>query len=119
MRQSPSVRPVLVRQDTDSTNSTRESTSASCAVVRTNRPAATVVFFTRRRMHRTLKIFQLNVQKQRAVQQSVMNDEELQDYAVLALSEPYVFCKQDKILNVPHSHSHWTKVLPTCRHDGW
>jgi hypothetical protein len=38
---------------------------------------------------RTLKILQLNVRKRREVQQSLLNDEELKDYAVLAVSEPY------------------------------
>ncbi len=58
---------------------------------RTSRVTVPVVSSTRRRMHRTLKINQLNVRKQRSVQQSVMNDDELHDFAVLALSEPYSF----------------------------
>ena len=69
-------------------------------------------------MHRTLKIYQLNVRKQRLVEQSVMNDGELQDFAVLALSEPYSFREGNQVRTVPLGHSGWTKLLPTCQREG-
>jgi hypothetical protein len=40
-------------------------------------------------MDRTLQILQLNVRKMDMVQQSLLNDESLKDFSVLAISEPY------------------------------
>ena len=47
-----------------------------------------------------------------------MNDDELQDFAVLALSEPYSFREGHQVRTVPLSHSGWTKLVPTCQRDG-
>ena len=69
-------------------------------------------------MHKTLKVFQLNVQKQRTVQHSVMNDNDLKDFSILALSEPRSFPKDGKVVTVPLGHRHWTKLLRTCQHEG-
>jgi len=52
-------------------------------------------------MHNTLQVFQLNIRKQSTVQQSVMNDEELKEFGVLALSEPYVRRKDGMLSTVP------------------
>jgi hypothetical protein len=41
-------------------------------------------------MSRSLRFLQLNVQKRRNVQHSVMNDVNLKEYAALMISEPYV-----------------------------
>jgi hypothetical protein len=38
---------------------------------------------------RTLQILQLNVRKMDIVQQSLLNDESLKDFSVLAISEPH------------------------------
>ena len=40
-------------------------------------------------MDKTLQILQLNVRKMDMVQQSLLNDESLKDFSVLAISEPY------------------------------
>jgi hypothetical protein len=41
-------------------------------------------------MSRLLRFLQLNAQKQRNVQLSMMNDVSLKDYAALIISEPHV-----------------------------
>ncbi len=64
-------------------------------------------------MYRTLKVFQLNVRKQQEVQQSVMNDNQLQDFSVIALSEPHSFTREDKVMTVPLGHTYWSKMIPT------
>jgi hypothetical protein len=57
-------------------------------------------------IHRTLKIFQLNLRKKREVQQSVMNDDQLQDFGILALCEPYAFSLDDRVITVLLAHTH-------------
>jgi hypothetical protein len=69
-------------------------------------------------MCKTLKVFQLNLRKQREVQQSVMNDDQLQDFAILALSEPYAFLKEDRVITAPIAHVYWTKMIPTSQRAG-
>lgn len=69
-------------------------------------------------MSRLLKIFSLNVGKQRAVQHSVMNDTGLQDFGAIALSEPSCFIKEGKIVTVPLCHPYWTKMTPTSAREG-
>jgi hypothetical protein len=59
--------------------------------------------------HGTLQILQLNVHKRREVQQSLLNDEGLKDYAVLAISEPYARTIDGSMVTVPMGHYNWTK----------
>lgn len=82
-----------------------------------NRGVAIVECCTLLDMHRTMKIYQLNVQKQRAVQHSVMNDDDLEQYAALALSEPYCFRKDEEVVTVPLGHANWTKMIPNTQHE--
>ena len=71
-------------------------------------------------MHRDLRIFQLNVRKRDTVQLGVMNDADLSDYAVLALTEPYARLVEGTIVTTPMSHSNWTKMVPSVANpDGW
>ncbi|EAQ86297.1 hypothetical protein CHGG_07550 [Chaetomium globosum CBS 148.51] len=65
----------------------------------------------------TLKILQLNVRKRREVQQSLLNDEGLKDFAVLAISEPYARLIEGSVTTVPMSHHNWTKLIPTTRRE--
>jgi hypothetical protein len=60
-------------------------------------------------MDRTLQILQLNVRKIDIVQQSLLNDESLKDFTVLAISEPHSWTIQ---------HHNWTKMISTTHHDG-
>ncbi|KJZ68744.1 hypothetical protein HIM_11864 [Hirsutella minnesotensis 3608] len=87
--------------------------NASCAADRTNRSAGTVVCGTSTPMHKTLSILQLNVQKREPVQQSLMNDEDLKDYGVLAVSEPYARMIDGKVVTSPLVHKNWTRIVPT------
>jgi hypothetical protein len=78
--------------------------SAQRAVDHTTRLAASVGFSTRRPMSRAMKFLQLNLQKQRNVQHSVMNDETLKGYAALVISEPYVVEMNGKVTISPMGH---------------
>jgi hypothetical protein len=69
-------------------------------------------------MYKTLKIFQLNLRRQREVQQSVMNDDQLRDFGILALSEPYAFLLEDRVIIVPLAHTYWTKMIPISQREG-
>lgn len=64
-------------------------------------------------MHSLLRILQLNVRKQQPVQLSLMNDPDLQDYAVVAVTEPYARSVNGVIMTSPAGHSNWTKMIPT------
>ena len=78
-------------RDIATANLERRSPSVAHAADHTSRPAVRVEFSIPPRMHNTPKIFQLNVQEQRAVQHSVINDNILQKFAALALSGSYCF----------------------------
>jgi hypothetical protein len=54
--------------------------------------------------HGTLQILQLNVHKRSEVQQSLLNDEGLKDYTVLAISEPYARTIGGSVATVPRGH---------------
>ena len=62
--------------------------SAFHAVALTDRSAGIVGSSTRHAMNKTLRVMQLNVRKQGAVYDSLMNDEETQDAVALAIQEP-------------------------------
>ena len=64
-------------------------------------------------MDRTLQILQLNVGKRSTVQQSLLNDENLKDYAILAISEPHIWRERDNLQIVPLHHRNWEKIIPT------
>jgi hypothetical protein len=64
-----------------------------------------------------MQILQLNTQKRREVQHSVMNDVRLKEYAALVFSEPYVFEREGKVRTSPMGHRGWTAILPSERHD--
>jgi len=52
-------------------------------------------------MDRTLQILQLNVRKTDMVQQSLLNDESLKDFSVLAISKPYSWRNKDIVVVTP------------------
>ncbi|PHH92210.1 hypothetical protein CDD83_8410 [Cordyceps sp. RAO-2017] len=63
------------------------------------------------------RILQLNVRKRDPVQQSLMNDADLKDFAVLAVSEPFARSIDGRVVTSPMGHINWTKMIPTCTHD--
>jgi hypothetical protein len=69
-------------------------------------------------MSKPMQILQLNMQKRREVQHSVMNDASLKEYTALIVSEPYVFEMDGKVRTSPMGHQGWTAILPSERHDG-
>ncbi|KAJ6436835.1 reverse transcriptase [Purpureocillium lavendulum] len=59
-----------------------------------------------------------NRRKREPVRQSLMNDVELKDYGVLAVSEPYARLVDGRVVTSPMWHSNWTTMIPTQKHDG-
>jgi hypothetical protein len=84
----------------------------------TNRIAETAGHSILLLMSKILKIFQLNLRKQQEVQQSVINDDQLQDFGILALSEPYTFLLEDRVITVLLAYTYWTKMIPTSQREG-
>lgn len=70
-------------------------------------------------MNKTLRILQLNVRKQREVQNSLMNDQELKNFGILALSEPYIRRIDGKIVTSPIKHPNWIRIIPSVQSEDW
>jgi hypothetical protein len=69
-------------------------------------------------MDTKLQTFQLNVGKKDVVQLSMMNDQDLQQYAVLAVAEPYARMSDGVVVTTPNYHTNWTKMIPTQTREG-
>ena len=82
-----------------------------------SRTATPVVSFTPFVMINILKILQLSVGKRKAVQHSVMNDEQLRDFSVFAIQEPHVWKAEGSLTVTPLSHTYWAKIIPTKQQD--
>lgn len=65
-----------------------------------------------------MQVLQLNMQKRREVQHSVMNDERLGGYVALLVSKTYDFEMEGKVRTSPMGHHCWTAILPSERHSG-
>ena len=76
------------------------------------------MYYTHTPMSMTLKILQLNIGKRTEVQQSLMNDKELQDFAVLAIAEPHARIIDGKMVTSPMGHKNWNKLVPTRKREG-
>jgi hypothetical protein len=105
-------------QATVTANARQTVPSAQCAADHTTRLAASVGFTIQRLMSRSMKFLQLNLQKQRNVQHSVMNDTNLKEYAALIISEPYVIEMNGKVRTSRMGHQSWTAILQSKRHSG-
>ncbi|OAA57836.1 Endonuclease/exonuclease/phosphatase [Akanthomyces lecanii RCEF 1005] len=64
-------------------------------------------------MSNTLRIIQLNVHKRGEIHDSLMNDEEIADAAVVAIQEPQARLIHGRLLTTPMTHHKWTKLVPT------
>ena len=86
----------------------------------TNRSVEAAVFSIHDLMSRTFQLLQLNVAKREMVQLSLLNDDNLKDFSVLAISEPYSWRARENNTTVviPIQHHNWTKMIPTALHDG-
>ena len=65
-----------------------------------NRSAEAVEFYILEQMSNTLQVLQLNVGKRETTQLSLLNDDSLQDFSVLAISEPYSWRTNDNSVMV-------------------
>ena len=55
--------------------------------------------------------------KQSIIQQSLLNDKDIKDFGVLAISEPYVWKMNNILVTVPAGHVNWTKIYPIIQKD--
>ena len=79
--------------------------------------ARTAEYSTQIAMSSKLYILQLNVGKRSMIQQSLLNDEDIKDFGVLAISEPYVWKINNTLVTVPAGHVNWMKIYPTVQKD--
>ncbi|KAJ6114152.1 hypothetical protein N7512_007597 [Penicillium capsulatum] len=73
---------------------------------------------TRHAMNKTLRVMQLNVRKQGAVHESLMNDKDTQNAVALAIQEPQARRIQGRLLTTPMGHHKWTKMVPSTWREG-
>ena len=106
-----------LKKDIITTTAKDRSQNAYHAEDHMNRLVKIVECFILPAMHKTLQVLQLNVRKQSTVQQSLMNDKQLKDFGVLAISEPYAWKTDNMVVTVPMGHPNWTKVIPTVQHE--
>ena len=69
-------------------------------------------------MTRTFRMIQLNVRKQGEILDSLMNDEGIQDVAVVAIQEPHARRIRGRLLTTPMGHHKWTKLVPSAWREG-
>lgn len=72
-----------------------------------NCSAASVVLSIQLMLLKTLQVLQLNMQKQREVRHSVMNETGLEEYAAPLISEPHVFEMDEKARTRIMRHQSW------------
>jgi hypothetical protein len=66
-------------------------------------------------MSRVFQILQLNVGKKDKVQLSLLNDENLENFSVLAVLEPHSWRDRETVVVAPIQHHNWIKFLPTAQ----
>lgn len=83
-----------------------------------SRTAKTVRGSIHHAMNKTLRVSQLNVRKQGAVHESLMNDEETENAVALAIQEPQARRIQGRLLTTPMGHHKWIKMVPSTWREG-
>ena len=83
-----------------------------------NRSAGIVGNSIHHDMNKSVRIIQLNVRKQGAVHDSLMNDKETRNAVVLAIQEPQARRIQGRLLTTPMTHHKWTKMVPSAWREG-
>jgi hypothetical protein len=71
-----------------------------------NHLAKTVKYASCSLMHKLLRTLQLNIGKRDMIQQSLMNDDKVRDYRVIAISEPYARMIKDTMITSPIGHKY-------------
>jgi exonuclease III len=69
-------------------------------------------------MNKPFRVIQLNVKKQGTIHDSLMNDEELQEAAVIMIQEPQARKIRGRLLTTPMTHHKWTKMTPSTWREG-
>ncbi|KAJ5737265.1 uncharacterized protein N7483_002390 [Penicillium malachiteum] len=97
---------------------TKRFQSASHVEALMNRTARTAGSSIHHAMNNSLRIIQLNVRKQGAVLESLMNDEDTRNAVALAIQEPQARRIQGRLLTTPMGHHKWTKMVPSTWREG-
>jgi hypothetical protein len=83
------------------------------------RPSARIAgYYTPAKMNNTLQVLQLNAGKRDTVMHSLMNDEQLKDFGIIAVAEPHAWTMNRRLFTSPQGHRYWTRFLPTESRDG-
>ncbi|KAM3565394.1 hypothetical protein ARSEF4850_001430 [Beauveria asiatica] len=111
--------PGVLRKATITETAPRSLSSVYPVAARTNRSAKSAGCSIPLGMSNTLRIIQLNVQKRGEIHDSLMNDDEIADAAIVVIQEPHANLIQGRLLTTPKIHHKWTKLVPTiCNTEG-
>ncbi|KAM3550091.1 hypothetical protein ARSEF4850_008517, partial [Beauveria asiatica] len=69
-------------------------------------------------MNKQFQIVQLNVKKQGSIHDSLMNDDDLRNTAVILIQEPQARNIAGRLLTTPMAHNGWTKMTPSVWSEG-
>lgn len=82
-----------------------------------NRLAEAAGGFTHLIMSKPLRVIQLNVHKGDATHDSLMNDEDTQNAAVISIQEPRAWKVKEQLFTAPMVHHKWTRMVPSFSRD--
>lgn len=91
---------------------------AQCVADHTIHLAVSAGFWIWRLMSRSKQFLQMDSQKQRNVQHSMVNDVSPQGHADPLASEPHVFQMDGKVITIPVGRQGHKGILPSRRHNG-
>ncbi|OAQ60394.1 reverse transcriptase [Purpureocillium lilacinum] len=100
-------------------NCTKPQVCANCATEgHDHKASGTAGSSTLPRMSSTLRVIQYNVAKTAEAHESLMNDNAIEDVAVLAIQEPQARLIKGNLLTTPMAHHKWTKMVPSTYLEG-